>query len=451
MHDLKETIVAPATGNQATAIGVVRVSGPATFDILNKHIRTVKRRGVQYGHFKSIDGETIDEVVVVSFPGPHSYTCQDTAEINCHGSPYIVEEIIGQLLGSGAVLADAGEFTYRAFLNGRMDLAQSEAVTDLIMSTNKSQHRLALQQLKGSVSDDIQEMRQQLIDFASLIELELDFGEEDVEFADRTELIQNVQKAKEKIQSLIDSFVFGNAIKNGIPVAIVGAPNAGKSTLLNALLQEDRAIVSNIPGTTRDSIEDVMTFEGTQYRFIDTAGIRNTEDEIEGQGVERSLQSIKKARLVVYLIDGTSPDPMIHRKIMDRIEESGTPFIMVINKLDELSESDLIKVQRNEQTLVISAKEKVNMDLLKNSIKELTIGALADSSDTIISNIRHRDAFARALDDLRRVEEGLNSGIPGDLVAMDIRQALHHIGSITGEISADDLLGNIFSRFCIGK
>jgi len=451
MHDLQQTIVAPATGNQATAIGVIRLSGPQTFEIIQNHIDIEVKRGLQYGWFKSKKGDVIDEVVVITFVNPHSYTRQDTAEINCHGSPYIVEEIIHALLESGAVLAHAGEFTYRAFLNGRMDLAQSEAVTDLIMSTNRAQHRLAFQQLKGSVSEDISTMRQELIDFASLIELELDFGEEDVEFADRTQLIAKESGAKNHLQKLIDSFALGNAIKNGIPVSIIGAPNAGKSTLLNALLQEERAIVSEIPGTTRDVIEDTMQIDGVQYRFIDTAGIRKTEDTIEAEGVQRSFASISKSNLVLLLIDAKEDQDRDKFQILNKVKELSDNYILVFNKVDENDRFYFNGYKNEKHKIAISAKEKLNLDQLKSKIKELTINKDLESNETIISNIRHRDAFQKALSDLERVDEGLQQGIPGDLIAMDIRQSLYHIGTITGEISADDLLGNIFSRFCIGK
>ena len=453
MHDLSATITAPATGNQSTAIGIVRISGPDTFSILSRFFPVEKKpdRGIQYGNFRDNDGQIIDEVVVTCFPGPHSYTRQDTAEVSCHGSPYIVEKILGFLCEAGAVLALPGEFTYRAYINGRMDLAQAEAVTDLIYASSSAQHRIALNQLKGNVSRDIDQLRQQLIDFASLIELELDFGEEDVEFADREALLNLVDQAIGHISGLIESFELGNAIKKGIPVAIIGEPNAGKSTLLNALLDENRAIVSNIPGTTRDAIEDVININGILFRLIDTAGIRETGDEIEAEGVKRALNVIKKARIKLFIIDvtKTSPEEVIRMAQQYRLDDQET--ILVINKIDLSPKADTGAFKIAGQSLAISASGGINIDNLKDLLYHTVMEDDLQEDAVILSNMRHKEAFQKARQDLQRVREGLVNGIPPDLVAMDIRQALYNIGTITGKISADDLLDSIFSRFCIGK
>lgn len=452
MHELEQTIVAPATGTQSTAIGVIRISGPQSFEILGKHfsLSSPPERGIRYGNF--VDGEKIiDEVVVTFFPGPHSYTKQDTAEISCHGSPFIIEAIVSLLVDSGAYLAQPGEFTYRAYINGRMDLSQAEAVTDLIYSSTSAQHQIALNQLKGNVSDDIAILRQQLIDFASLIELELDFGEEDVEFADRDALLILVDEAISHINGLLESFALGNAIKKGVPVAIVGAPNAGKSTLLNALLQEDRAIVSDIPGTTRDAIEDVINIKGILFRLTDTAGIRDTGDRIEAEGVERALKAMSGARITLYLVDVTDTTP-------EQVTENAAKFslgdktsILLLNKMDLDPYTKPENYDFPGEVLPISASNSMNIPALKDLLYQTIVQEGLDENATILSNVRHRDAFQKAKDDLVRVKQGLENGIPPDLVAMDIRQGLYHIGTITGEISADDLLGNIFSRFCIGK
>lgn len=455
MHDLGSTIVAPATGMDSTAIGVIRLSGPKAFAIIGRHFSNMNasqvKREFRFGQFLNAEGQGIDEVVVSFFPGPHSYTKQDTVEISCHGSPYILESIIDQCCKSGATPAEPGEFTYRAFINGRMDLVQAEAVTDLIASSTKAQHEIAFQQLKGRVSDNIAELRQQLIDFASLIELELDFGEEDVEFADRSKLKDLVNKTNAHIEDLIASFEFGNAIKEGAPIAIVGKPNAGKSTLLNALLQEDRAIVSDIPGTTRDSIEDVMNVNGILCRFIDTAGIRDTEDVIEAEGVKRAVQVIERARIILYVVDVNESNAGDVRETISNFGLDTDKTILVVNKMDSHPYAKVEDFEFGGETLAVSAKNQMNIEALKTIIFDKISDHRSYKEQIVLSNIRHKDAFVKAKEDLERVMEGLSNNIPADLVAMDIRQALYHIGTITGEISADDLLGNIFSRFCIGK
>ena len=334
----------------------------------------------------------------------------------------------------------------------RMDLTQAEAVTDLIAASSEAQHKIAVQQLKGSVSEDIKALRQKLIDFASLIELELDFGEEDVEFADRTQLIELVGEAQDKIKGLISSFTLGNAIKQGVPIAIIGRPNAGKSTLLNALLNEERAIVSDIPGTTRDAIEDTMNIKGMLFRFIDTAGIRETSDQIEAEGVTRAKSSIDKADLILMVIDVVTMSAEEARMMIIELGLPEEKTILVLNKMDlnPYSKPEDYTLDSG-QVLPISARNKMNIEALKDLIHERYQSERLSEGDTIVSNLRHKEAFVRTLEDLERVQEGLKTQVPGDLVAMDIRQALYHMGTITGEISADDLLGNIFSRFCIGK
>lgn len=455
IRDINDTIVAPATGSQATAIGIIRVSGPMAFTYLAPHFPAMKdmppKRGLQFGILRDERGAMLDEVVVSFFPGPHSYTKQDTVEISCHGSTYIIERIITLFQKAGARLAEPGEYTYRAYLNGRMDLTQAEAVTDLIAASSAAQHKIAIQQLKGSVSEDIKALRQKLIDFASLIELELDFGEEDVEFADRTQLIELVGEAQEKIKGLISSFTLGNAIKQGVPIAIIGRPNAGKSTLLNALLNEERAIVSDIPGTTRDAIEDTMNIKGMLFRFIDTAGIRETSDQIEAEGVNRARSSIEKADLVLMVVDVVTMNPEEAKLMAGEVGVTLDKTIIVLNKMDLNPYAKPEEYSTLGEVVAVSARNKMNIEALKDVIYERYQTERLSQGDTIVSNLRHKEAFVRTLEDLERVEDGLRSQVPGDLVAMDIRQALYHMGTITGEISADDLLGNIFSRFCIGK
>jgi tRNA modification GTPase len=452
MFDLNTTIVAPATGTSTAAIGIIRISGPETFTCLRSIFPALKggqkpKRGVQYGHIYDTEGLPIDEVVVTFFPGPHSYTKQDTAEISCHGSSYIIQRIISLLCQSGCQLAHPGEFTYR----GRMDLAQAEAVTDLITSTTQAQHQIAFGQLKGDVSEDIKVLRQKLIDFASLIELELDFGEEDVEFADRTQLNDLINNTIDHIDGLIASFELGNAIKEGVPIAIIGEPNAGKSTLLNALLKEDRAIVSDIPGTTRDSIEEVINIDGILFRMIDTAGIRETSDMVEAEGVQRALNKMEIARIVIFIVDASATSPLEVERLSKQFNIQSEKSILVLNKADLVPAIRVSDYSFEGPVVRMSAKHAENMNELESVLYKMIENDRLNTDQTILSNLRHKDAFQRAMQDLIRVKDGLQDGLSGDLIAMDIRQALHHIGMITGEISADDLLGNIFSRFCIGK
>ena len=414
------------------------------------------------GTIKSED-QVIDECLATIFKGKKSYTGEPVVEFSCHGSPYIIQEVIKLCLSHGARLAEAGEFTKRAFLNGKLALNQAEAVADLIASDSQAAHQIALQQMRGGFTSEIEDLRQELLNFASLIELELDFSEEDVAFADRRQLEQLLQRIKITLQRLVQSFSAGNAIKNGIPVAIVGKPNAGKSTLLNTLLNEERAIVSDIAGTTRDTIEETLHIAGVTFRFIDTAGIRDTQDKIEAIGVEKAKEKIKKAQIVLYLYNEkeNTTDEVV--QFVQENYRKGLKILLLHNKTDSeyISLSDFDKeieekLNHKEQKydygqLRISAKEKINIEALKEILsfyaKELT----STESATIITNIRHYEALKNALEALEKVEEGLMNHLSGDLLAIDIREVLYHLGSITGAVTNDELLGNIFSRFCIGK
>ena len=406
--------------------------------------------------------ELIDEVVVTYFKAPKSYTGEDIIEISCHGSIYVQQKILEILIENGCRLANAGEFTQRAFLNGKMDLSQAEAVADLIHSQSEGSHRLAIEQLRGGFSEKIKQLRQELIDFTALLELELDFSEEDVEFADRAKLLDLLHRIKTEIQTLSDSFKLGNALKNGIPVAIVGKPNVGKSTLLNALLNEEKAIVSDIPGTTRDTIEDTLNIRGTLFRFIDTAGLRESSDTIENIGIERTKKTIEKAQIVIAMdeVRGTGCE-VVSTSLNDRYEVSpagggarragvenlfGKQVIHVVNKIDTTTNF----VAEKNDAILISAKTGAGIEKLTEKLLELA-GEQKVSDRTLVSNLRHYEALTRALSFITNSEDALKSGISADLVAIDIRGALHHLGEITGEISADDVLGAVFSRFCIGK
>ncbi|MGY6647688.1 tRNA uridine-5-carboxymethylaminomethyl(34) synthesis GTPase MnmE [Wenyingzhuangia sp. IMCC45574] len=461
---LKDTIVALATASGVGAIAVIRLSGPDAIKIAdicfdsvktNKSLLDQDTHTLHLGNFKD-DQRIIDQVLVSVFKNPTSYTGEDTVEISCHGSTYIQQEIIQTLLKKGARMADAGEFTLRAFVNGKLDLSQAEAVADLISSDSEASHQVAMQQMRGGFSNEIQNLREQLINFASLIELELDFAEEDVEFADRSEFKILIERIQLVLKRLIDSFAVGNVIKNGIPVAIVGEPNVGKSTLLNALLNEDRAIVSDIAGTTRDTIEDEIIIDGVAYRFIDTAGIRNTEDVVESIGIKKTFEKIQQAQVVIYLFDAqqfASKGAVLKLEIEAIKNKYPQKQLIVIgNKADTITQ-----IQKEElvheipELITISAKEKAGIETLTNELTKLVnIGAL-NNSDTIVTNSRHYDALLKALNEIDKVAYGLESGISGDLMAVDIREALFYFGLITGEVSTDDLLGNIFANFCIGK
>jgi tRNA modification GTPase len=458
-----DTIVALATPQGIGAIGVIRLSGPlaiticesvfATKSLKQKELNSKAANTIHFGVIQE-EGVILDEVLVSLFKAPHSYTGEHTVEISCHGSQYIQQQVIQLFIKKGARLANAGEFTMRAFLNGKLDLSQAEAVADLIASKSSTSHQVAMQQMRGGFSNQIKTLRQNLIDFASLIELELDFSEEDVEFADRSDLKILVSTIQRIVQRLIDSFEVGNVIKNGIPVVIVGKPNAGKSTLLNALLEEERAIVSDIPGTTRDVIEDEMNIEGVQFRFIDTAGLRETNDIIESIGVEKAYEQIKLSSIAIYLFDVHEITASELKLIVDDITPHlhNSQLVLVANKIDkEDMEYTYQEFAEYKDMLFISAKEGLNIDLFKKQMVTLFDNRTVNITETIVTNARHVEALRHTNIALIKVLDGLNSNVSGDFLAMDIRQALHYLGTITGEISSDDLLINIFSRFCIGK
>lgn len=463
---MQETIVALATPVGIGAIGVIRLSGSDAITIaqsvFSKNIRDKESHTLHFGKIISppslishgVEGEDrlrmLDEVVLSIFKGPNSYTGENVVEISCHGSHYIQQKIIELLIRQGARTAKAGEFTLRAFLNGKLDLAQAEAVADLISSDSELSHRMAIDQMRGGFSIKIKELRQQLIDFASLIELELDFGEEDVEFADRSHLHQLVSEIYEYINKLKESFVLGNVLKNGIATVIAGKPNAGKSTVLNALLNEDRAIVSSIAGTTRDTIEEAASINGVIFRFIDTAGIRQSGDEIEGMGIEKTFEKLSKADMVIYIFDAQITTPEELKLELENLKVAGKPVIPVANKID-LCNRKTIEENFTEfpNTIYISGKKAEISELL--SVLQYKATELNQSSQTLVNNSRHYEALHNSGIALNDVMKGLNSELTGDFIAIDIRKALFHLGEITGEITSDDLLVNIFSRFCIGK
>lgn len=459
-NQISDTICAIATAPGIGAIAVIRLSGEEAITICNKvffgkDLTTVESHTAHFGTIRDED-KIVDEVLVTVFKGKKSFTGEDSVEISTHGSPYIQQQVLQLLLKSGAKAAGPGEFTLRAFLNGKMDLSQAEAVADVIAANSESSHELAMSQMRGGFSNEIQKLRNELIHFASLIELELDFGEEDVEFADRDDLKELVLKLNKALTLLINSFDYGNVIKTGVPVAIVGEPNVGKSTLLNALLNEERAIVSDIAGTTRDTIEDEIVINGISYRFIDTAGIRETTDEIEGLGIKKSFEKIDSASIVLLLVDASSISKeqltTDINKIKDRIEGKNKRLIVVANKIDK---SDLTTIEAKfegiENVIFTSAKELQNIEKIKDQLYAFVKNGALQNTDVIVTNARHFEALSKANESLIKVLEGLDINITGDFLAMDIRQALHQLGEITGEITTDDLLDNIFSKFCIGK
>lgn len=452
MVQQNDIICATATPNGIGAIGIIRVSGKGAIHVIsaifNKNLQEKDSHTLHFGTIQDQEGQLIDEVLVSIFHEGKSFTGEESVEISCHGSSYIIQRIIDELLKNGCRLANPGEFTMRAFLNGKLDLSQAEAVADLIASQSKQAHDIALKQLRGGFSNELKELRDQLIHFASLVELELDFAEEDVEFADRTELLALIVDVLKIITRLEESFELGNAIKNGVPVAIVGAPNTGKSTLLNQLLQDDRAIVSNIAGTTRDVIEETLNIDGILFRLIDTAGIRENAEEIEALGIERSKQKIEQAQLVLCMADASvdgSIDQVRQWKTELQHQFPDKKISLLINKIDVKA----IETQVDE--IGISAKAGLQMDELKHWMVSQITGNLDLQNDTIINNVRHRDALTKTREALQQAKTGLETNITGDFVAMDIRQAMYQLGSITGQISEDDLLANIFSKFCIGK
>tara|TARA_R110001606_G_scaffold63638_1_gene147826 strand:- start:154963 stop:156345 length:1383 start_codon:yes stop_codon:yes gene_type:complete len=450
-----DTIVALATPQGIGAIAVVRLSGPQAISIANavfhgKDLSAVDSHTIHFGTIRE-GKEVIDEVLMSVFIAPRSFTKENVVEISCHGSSYIIKRIINLVVSKGARLAKPGEFTKRAFLNGQFDLAQAEAVADVISSDSEAAHQAAMSQMRGGFSKDIKQLREQLIHFASMIELELDFGEEDVEFADRHDLAKLVTDLKTIINQLIKSFDLGNVIKNGVPTVIAGKPNAGKSTLLNALLKEEKAIVSDIAGTTRDSIEDEINIEGVAFRFIDTAGIRETTDVIEALGVERTHSKMKEASLILYLFDLVNDNITDINKEINKLENLGKPFIPIGNKIDKAPAGLVAQLKEDDRFIFISASQQQYLEELKDKILDQVNLKNIRSSDTIVTNARHFESLLKTSQALDDVLTGIGSNATGDFLALDIRQALHHLGEITGEVTNDDLLANIFSKFCIGK
>lgn len=499
LPDLTDTIAALATPPGVGAIAVLRLSGPRALIIADgifrgKRLENQPSHTAHFGRIENEQGRALDEVLVTLFRAPKSYTGEDLVEISVHGSPYIQQEVLQLLLRRGARLAQPGEFTLRAFLNGKMDLSQAEAVADLVASESEAAHSVALRQLRGGFKDEIARLREELIHFASLVELELDFSEEDVEFADRRQLKSLVENIQGYIRKLLHSFALGNALKTGVATVIAGRPNAGKSTLLNALLNEERAIVSDIAGTTRDTIEEVLNIHGVQFRLIDTAGIREAQDQIEALGVQRTMEKIQQASILVYLWDVTAMTlaevhsdlanltPNLPTEVRDRLSPEGEgsriaakmKILVVCNKMDQNpyfkpewlidpAAPDVYPYLQSEppaenriglspdQVITLSAKNGMNIGYLKEKLFELAIGEDVPRESTVVTNARHYDALQRADQALGDVLAGLESGVTGDFVAMDIRRALNFLGEITGQIGVEDLLGAIFSRFCIGK
>ncbi len=451
---MNDTIIALATAQGISAIAVIRLSGKDCIQIVQRVFsgKKLEEQPSHTIHFGTIRvGERIvDEVLISLFKEPNSFTKENSVEISCHGSPVIVKEIVKVLLNQGARLAEPGEFTKRAFINGRFDLTQAEAVADLINAETDNARQAALNQMRGGFSKEIDRLREELIHFASLIELELDFGEEDVEFAKRDDLRNLIMKIQSYLHLLIESFDQGNVIKNGVPTVIAGKPNAGKSTLLNTLLNEERAIVSEIAGTTRDVIEDEMVLGGINFRFIDTAGLRETQDVIEKIGVERTHEQMKKASLIIYMIDLANANLEDIEREEKHLIQLGTPFIKVGNKIDKAN-PQLVSVLRDKEFVFISAATKTNIQELKDKILSHFNVRTVKTGDVIVTNLRHYQNLLETSNALSRVTDGMEQGITGDFLAMDIRQSLHYLGAITGTITTDDLLDNIFSKFCIGK
>ena len=441
------------------AIAVIRVSGDGAIEITQRIFRgkDLTRQDSHTAHFGTLrngDGSLIDEVVVTVFRAPKSFTKEDVVELSCHGSEFIIQQILRRLMQEGVRLAKPGEFTQRAFLNGQFDLVQAEAVADLIASDSDASHRAALTQLRGGFSKQLKELRQQLIDFVALVELELDFGEEDVEFAHRDKLRQLMLDIRRVLHPLIDSFTVGNAIKNGVPTVIVGKPNAGKSTLLNALLNEEKAIVSDIPGTTRDVIEDELFIDGIRFRIIDTAGLRQATDQIEAIGIERTQQKMRDASLIVYLFDGKHILPDELAASVGEVRSSGKPYLLVGNKLDAIDEAKRheLETAANEPVVWISAIRKTHLDELKATLSaRVRTDAAVQAGSAVVTNARHYEHLTGTDDALARAVAGLDVGVTPDWLAMDLRVALQHLGELTGTIVTDDILDSIFSKFCIGK
>ena len=460
----EDTICAISTPAGTGGIAVIRISGSKAIETVMKSWRgaDLRKAATHTAHFGTIvypDGETLDEVVATVFRCPHSFTGEDTVELSCHGSQWIQSQLVAQMIGNGCRAAEGGEFTRRAFMNGKIDLSQAEAIADVIASSSRASHRIAVSQMRGGFSAMLAGLREQLLEFVSLMELELDFSEEDVEFADRTRLIDLAKHIDSVITNLADSFSVGNAIKNGVPVAIVGETNAGKSTLLNRLLHDDKAIVSDIRGTTRDAIEDTINLGGITFRFIDTAGIRDTSDKIESIGIDRTFQKIDNASIILWMIDGTQATGNIREtaeKIMPHCQ--GKQLIAVINKSDKLDnntiqaiQSEISNISDGIRAITISAKNDIAVDRLEQMLVESAGIPENDPNAVVVTNARHYDALCHAQEAIRRAIDGLQSGLSGDFVSQDIRECMHYLGEITGEITTHEILGSIFSRFCIGK
>jgi len=455
------TICAVSTGTGITAISVIRISGAETFDICkkifftggHKTINPETKKRVYYGIIKDKE-RIIDEVVLTLFHSPHSYTGEDIAEISCHGSPYIRQEILNLLVKHGAHIAKPGEFTQRAFMNGKLDLSQAEAIADLISSHSTASHRTAINQMRGGFSKKLRSLRDKLVEFTSLIELELDFSEEDVEFADRNTLLNLIKEIHQEISKLTTSFELGNAIKNGVPVVIIGRPNVGKSTLLNALLNEDRAIVSEIEGTTRDTIEDTLNMNGITFRFIDTAGLRVTKEKVELLGIKKTHENIQKASLILLLEDATANKEKIKETLQEvekMIDKERQHLILLLNKSDKVKDNKNNFHNISVPFIQLSAKERINIDALTNLLSESINLSPISHDEVVVVNARHYNALQKAGLAIERVIEGINIELSGDLLAQDIREALHYLGEITGEVTTDEILSRVFANFCIGK
>ena len=465
MYNNESTICAISTPHGTGGIAVIRISGPQAISYTSQcwkgaPIADMASHTAHLGNILFADGQMLDQVVLTIFRAPNTFTGEDVIEISCHGSMWIQQQIVNRLIECGCQAASAGEFTQRAFANHRIDLSQAEAIADVIAASSRAAHRIAINQMRGAFSNQLADLRTQLLDFVSLIELELDFSEEEVEFADRTQLLTLANHILDIITRLADSFATGNVIKNGLPVAIAGETNAGKSTLLNYLLHDDRALVSNIHGTTRDVIEDTITLGGTLFRFIDTAGIRHTHDTIEAMGIERTFKKINEAQLVLWLIDGTNPPQHLAQLSTEILPHTtGKQLIAVVNKDDCLNDEQRQAITDaltqllppDAQHIFISAKQQTALTQLQNMLIEAAALPEADESQVIVTNARHYQALTRAQQALQRAIQGLTDGLSGDFVSQDIREAMHYLGEITGEITTHDILGNIFSRFCIGK
>ena len=459
-HNLTDTIVALATPTGIGAIGIIRLSGKKAIEIVNlvfkgKDLSQQASHTIHLGTIRDEKNQIIDEVLVSLFIAPKSYTKENVVEVSCHGSTYIHQQVLALFIRQGARMANPGEFTLRAFLNGQLDLSQAEAVADLIASSSESSHAIAMKQMRGGFSDEIKKLRTELINFASLIELELDFGEEDVEFANRDDLKKLIQKIQKLLQALIDSFQLGNVIKHGVNTVIAGRPNAGKSTLLNALLNEDRAIVSDIAGTTRDTIEEILNIQGIEFRLIDTAGIREAQDQIEEIGVQKTLEKIKQSALLIYVFDVVRTQAEELKADLEKLVGPNIHLLAVANKMDLNPYTEAkhyaSEFLREDQFIPISAINKMNIEYLKERLHQAVVSQQITLESTVVSNIRHYDALQKSYESLADALNGMETGITSDFIAMDIRRSLQHLGEITGEISTDDLLGNIFSKFCIGK